>query len=94
MDEFYLNHLKLLSNLMALNQKSDLDSEIQKILIQLKIMDIWFNVYKSFKFLYNMSQSGIPYRGIINAENPNSHIQNSSNNQPPQRSLQEILDEN
>jgi len=41
-----------------------------------------------------MTQSGIPYRGIINAENPNSHIQNSSNNQPPQRSLQEILDEN
>lgn len=41
-----------------------------------------------------MSQTGIPYRGIINAENPNSHIQSAYNNQPPQRSLQEILDEN
>lgn len=41
-----------------------------------------------------MSQAGTPYRGIINAENPNSHIQNAYSNQPPQRSLQEILDEN
>jgi hypothetical protein len=41
-----------------------------------------------------MSQTGIPYRGIINAENPNSHIQSAYNNQSPQRSLPEILDEN
>ncbi len=33
-----------------------------------------------------------PYRGVINAENPRSHIQRTPNE--PQRSLQDIEEEN
>jgi hypothetical protein len=39
-----------------------------------------------------MSNGGSPYRGIINAENPNSHIQSNYPISTPQRSINEILD--
>jgi len=41
-----------------------------------------------------MSQISTPYRGILNAENPNSSIQTSYPTSAPQRPLQDILDEN